>query len=73
MPKQKIITNWDDVPLYMDLSYLATLFGFSVECLKKKAQAGILPASKIFGEWRVSKEDARNYYESQKVAKEFKS
>lgn len=68
MPKQqfKQITNWDDVPLYMDLSFLARLFGFSVSCLKQKAQAGILPAAKIFDEWRVSKEDARNYYESMK-------
>lgn len=72
MPKQKIITNWDDVPLYMDLPYLSMLFGFSVECLKKKAQTGTLPASKMFGEWRVSKDDARDYYESQKIAKEKK-
>ena len=70
MPKVSPIVNWDEVPLYMDLAYLSRLFGYSTECLKKKAQAGILPAAKIFGEWRMSKEDAQNYYESQKQRKE---
>lgn len=65
--KQRPIVNWDEVPLFMDLPKLSVLFGFSVDCLKKKAQDGTLPAAKIFGEWRVSKEDARNYYESQKL------
>lgn len=37
MPKsKKTVTNWDDVPLYIDLPLLATLWGFSVDCLKKK-------------------------------------
>lgn len=54
MPKsKKTVTNWDDVPLYMDLPYVSMLFGFSVECLKKKAQSGILPAKKMYGEWRI--------------------
>ena len=67
MPKQ--ITNWDDVPLFMDLPYAARLFGISVDCLKKKAQKGIVPAAKIFDQWRISKEDAQQYYESQKLNK----
>lgn len=66
MAKQKIVTDWNDVPLYMDLPYLSMLFGYSVECLKKKAQVGELPAAKIFGEWRISKEDAKKYFESKK-------
>lgn len=61
---KKVITNWDDVPLYIDLPLLATLWGFSVDCLKKKAQSGILPAKKMYGEWRISKEDAKKYYDS---------
>nr|DAP28552.1 MAG TPA: Pyocin activator protein PrtN [Bacteriophage sp.] len=65
MPKsKKTVTNWDDVPLYMDLPYVSMLFGFSVECLKKKAQKGIFPAKKMYGEWRISKEDAKKYYDS---------
>lgn len=66
MKAKKTITNWDEVPLYMDLPYLSMLFGFSVDCLKKKAQAGILPAVKMFDEWRISKEDAKKYYEAQR-------
>ena len=61
---KKVITNWDAVPLYIDLPLLATLWGFSVDCLKKKAQSGILPAKKMYGEWRISKEDAKKYYDS---------
>lgn len=54
---KKVITDWENVPLYMDLPYVSMLFGFSVECLKKKAQKGIFPAKKMYGEWRISKED----------------
>lgn len=61
---KKVITNWDDVPIYIDLPLLANLWGFSVDCLKKKAQLGILPAKKMYGEWRISKEDAKKYYDS---------
>ena len=43
---KKVITDWENVPLYMDLPYVSMLFGFSVECLKKKAQKGIFPAKK---------------------------
>lgn len=60
---KKVITDWENVPLYMDLPYVSMLFGFSVDCLKKKAQSGILPAAKMFGEWRISKEDAKAYFE----------
>ena len=70
MPKSmKTVTNWDDVPLYIDLPLLATLWGFSVDCLKKKAQSGVLPAAKMFGEWRISKEDAKAYFETQEGIK----
>nr|DAV57562.1 MAG TPA: Protein of unknown function (DUF1580) [Caudoviricetes sp.] len=61
---KKVITDWENVPLYMDLPYVSMLFGFSVDCLKKKAQSGILPAKKMYGEWRISKEDAKKYYDS---------
>jgi hypothetical protein len=63
MKAKKTVTNWDDVPIYIDLPLLANLWGFSVDCLKKKAQSGILPAAKMFGEWRISKEDAKAYFE----------
>ena len=71
MPKQQLKkkTSWDDVPLYMDLPFLSRLFGFSLDCLKKKAQAGVLPAAKICNEWRISKEDAQKYYEESKKLK----
>lgn len=40
MKAKKTVTNWDDVPLYIDLPLLATLWGFSVDCLKKKSTVG---------------------------------
>lgn len=50
MSQQKIITNWEDVPVYMDLSYAALLLGFKVKTIESKARAGEIPAAKIFGE-----------------------
>ncbi len=70
MPKKKPFTNWDDVPLYLDLPYLSLLFGLSIESLKKKAQAGTLPAAKMGNKWLISKEDAISYFESLKTRKE---
>ncbi len=69
MTKRKIITNWDNVPLYMDLPCVAVLLGYSVEWIKKKAQSGELPAAKLFGEWRISKDDLKSYFESKKQDK----
>lgn len=61
MPKQKPVVNWDEVPVLMDLSFVARILGKSVEWTKKKAQSGELPAIKVGEEWRISKNKLRQY------------
>ena len=53
---KRIISNWDQAPIIMDLPYAALLLGRSTESLKKHAQRGTLPGCfKLGNEWRVDK------------------
>ena len=52
----KLFTNWDDVPIIMDLLLASRIVGQSAEYLKKRAQCGSFPAYKEGNQWRVSKE-----------------
>lgn len=61
MPKQKLVVNWDEVPLLMDLSWVSRILGKSREWAKQKAQSGELPAVKVGMEWRIPKNKLRQY------------
>lgn len=64
MPRKRFVASWDEVPLFFDLAYAAMLFGFSLETLQRKAKKGEFPAKKMCGEYRVSKEEAKKYFDS---------
>jgi hypothetical protein len=51
----KIVTDWQDVPLVLDLPLAARIVGQSPENLKKRAQRGDFPAYKEGNQWRVAK------------------
>ena len=61
MPKQKLPTSWDDVPVIFDLPYACVLLGKSYEGLKKLAQAKQIPAHKVGKEWRFDKEELHSW------------
>lgn len=61
MPKQNIVVNWDEVPVLMDLSWVARILGKSREWAKQKAQSEELPAIKVGEEWRIPKNKLREY------------
>lgn len=61
MSKQNVITDWNEVPLMMDIPLAARLLGKSPEWTKKKAQSGELPAIKVGEEWRIPKSKLRQY------------
>lgn len=59
--------NWDEIPLFFDLSMAAVITGYDYEYLAKLARKGEFPAFKI-GErvWTVDKEDLKDFIQSRK-------
>lgn len=62
MPREKPITDWEQVPVVFDLPLASVIFGYTVDTLKRKAKTGEFPAHKVFDEWRVDKEEAMQFY-----------
>jgi len=64
MKNSHIITDWEQVPVVIDLPFAARILGQSIETLKKRSQRGELPgAFKAGRDWRVAKEALRKYVE----------
>ena len=57
MARERPTTNWDDVPVIIDVPYAARLLGFTVDVMTRKCQKGLFPAHKVFNKWRIRKED----------------
>ena len=51
------ITDWDDVPVVMDLTMVSRIIGMTTRTLKSYCAKGTIPAAKVGGEWRVNKRD----------------
>jgi len=63
--KVQFITDWQQVPLIIDLPFAARLLGCTVETLKKRAQRGELPgAFKNGAQWRILKDTFRQHIEN---------
>jgi len=69
----KAVTNWDKVPLFVDLAYVSAVIGICTETLKKMARSGEFPACKYGRQWRVEKSDWQAFNENQKVKNERKT
>lgn len=61
MPRERPIINWDEVPVIIDVPYVARLLALNVDYTTRLAQRGILPAHKIGKLWRFDKEEIRRY------------
>lgn len=57
------INNWDSVPIILDLAFAANILGISEEQTRRLCVSGELPARKIGGMWRLTKEDLRGLFE----------
>jgi len=67
MKQAQIITNWEQVPVVIDLPFASRLLGQSIETLKKRSQRGELPgAFKAGRDWRVAKNALRDYVEGRR-------
>ncbi len=65
MAKQKakpIFYSWDDVPAVFDIPMAARLFGFTTDSMSRKCAKGEFPAHKVFGEWRIDKDEAIEFF-----------
>ena len=56
-PQPQPVTNWQELPVLLDLPTVARLLGKKVECLRRLAAAGEIPATKACGEWRIRKDE----------------
>lgn len=65
--RSRTFTNWEQVPIVMDLQIACIILGRGYEALKKDAREGKFPAFKN-GEklWAVKKDDLLNYIDRQK-------
>lgn len=67
--RTRTYTNWNQVPIVMDLQTACIILNKSYDFLKKKSQQGKFPAFKNGErEWAVTKDDLLSYIERQKVS-----
>ena len=53
--RMRPITDWNDVPVLMDLPMAARVIGLTERTLKSHCAKGIIPAVKVGGTWRINK------------------
>jgi excisionase family DNA binding protein len=57
--KSKYPTSWDDVPLVVDIPYIAVMLGLSNERIRQLLANGTIKGFKIDKIWRVNKADLK--------------
>lgn len=65
MPKEfnrrRYITNWDEVPVIIDIPYVASIIGMTYEYTRRMIMKGEIPAHKVGNSWRINKNELREY------------
>jgi|LSQX01.3.fsa_nt_gb excisionase family DNA binding protein len=64
------VTDWNDVPVLLDLPYAARIVGMSAEYIKRLSNAGKFPAVKVGNSWRVNRDDLMVYVGAKKAEQE---
>ena len=62
-----VFTNWDEVPIVMDLPMASRIVGSTPESLKRRALNGTFPAYKEGKNWRIEKDQLRAYMAKNRV------
>ena len=60
-PKRMLVMSWDEVPVVVDLPYIAYILGVSKEQVRKYCLSGVLPAFKLDKTWRINKQDLMKF------------
>ena len=71
MAAQRIITDWNQVPVVMDLPFAARIMGKSPESLKARCIKGDFPAFKDGKLWYVEKAALRAYIDGNSVMRQY--
>lgn len=58
---KKYVTDWSEVPVLVDIPYVAVLFGIHPHTVERKLRAGELKGIKIGREWRITKQALLEY------------
>lgn len=58
---KKIPTSWDDVPLVLDIPYIAFMLGLSNERVRQLLANGSIKGIKIDKIWRINKADLMSF------------
>lgn len=61
MAKSKLITDWSQVPLFLDLCQMAMLLNLDSETVRLKCASGEIPAKKVGKFWRIEKNKFKVY------------
>lgn len=61
MKKRKCISNWNDVPLCVDLPWVIAILAVSEITATKLLKNGDLLGVKVGREWRITKDELQRY------------
>lgn len=68
--KQRIVTDWADLPVLLDAVLVARILGYSLEYTRRLLVQGKIPAHKMDRDWRISRDAFRAYIENANNQKE---
>jgi excisionase family DNA binding protein len=61
MKKQEPVVGWDQVPIVIDLPYVAVVLGANPEVIRRYLASGKLKGFKVGREWRINKSDLMEF------------
>ena len=66
MPRERSIVNWDEVPVIIDVPYVARLLAMNADYVTRLAQKSKIPAFKAGRLWRFRKDEIEQYMEERR-------
>ncbi len=61
MKKQEPVVGWNQVPIVIDLPYVAVVLGANPEVIRRYLASGKLKGFKVGREWRINKSDLMEF------------
>ncbi len=61
MATRKFITDWAEVPVMIDVAYVANILSMSYEKTRRLVKSGEIPSVKVGDEYRISKYSLMDY------------
>lgn len=61
MKKAEPVVGWDQVPIVIDLPYVAVVLGANPEVIRRYLASGKLKGFKVGREWRINKSDLMEF------------